>query len=488
VSTQTREAMALKNLVGDAWVSPSRARMLDVMNPASGEVLGRVPLSTAADADAAVRAAARAFPTWRATPVVERARVMFRYKQLLEEHFEELSRLVSEENGKTLDEARGEVRRGIEVVEFACGIPTLMMGSVLDNVARGIDTEMFRAPLGVVAGICPFNFPAMIPLWMIPVAVASGNTFVLKPSERTPLTGMRLAELLREAGAPAGVINVLHGAKEAVDLLLAHPDVKAISFVGSAPVAEYVYATAAAHGKRVQALAGAKNHMIVMPDADLDATVPAIIASAFGNAGERCLAGSVVEAVGDVADELVARLAAAASRLRVGPGSDSATEMGPVIRPEHRDRIGRYIEEGVRDGARLVCDGRAIPAAGGPGFFIGATVFDAVRPEMSIARDEIFGPVLGVIRVPTFHEALELVNGAAFGNMAVIFTRSGRTAREFRARVQAGMIGINVGVPAPMAFFPFAGWKGSFYGDLHATGRDAVEFYTEKKVVTSRWA
>jgi malonate-semialdehyde dehydrogenase (acetylating)/methylmalonate-semialdehyde dehydrogenase len=488
VSTQIREAIMLKNLVGDGWVAPDGARSLDVVNPASGDVLARVPLSTAADAAAAVHAAARAFPGWRATPVVERARVMFRYKQLLEEHFEELSRLVTDENGKTLDEARGEVRRGIEVVEFACGMPTLMMGSVLEDVARGVDSELVRAPLGVVAGICPFNFPAMIPLWMMPIAVASGNTFILKPSERTPLCGVRLAELLREAGAPAGVINVVHGAKDTVDALLAHPDVKAVSFVGSAPVAAYVYATAAARGKRVQALAGAKNHMIVMPDADLDATVSAIIASAFGNAGERCLAGSVVEAVGDVADALVSRLALAASRLRVGAGSDAATEMGPVIRPAHRQRIVGYIEQAVRDGARLVCDGRLVPAAGRAGFYLGATVFDGVRPEMSIARDEIFGPVLGVIRVATFDEALEIVNGSPFGNMAVIFTRSGKTAREFRARVQAGMIGINVGVPAPMAFFPFAGWKGSFYGDLHATGRDAVEFYTEKKVVTSRWS
>jgi malonate-semialdehyde dehydrogenase (acetylating)/methylmalonate-semialdehyde dehydrogenase len=487
VSMQVQQAAVLKNLVGDRWVLPEGAPHEDVPNPATGEVLARVPHSAAAHVDAAVRAAAAAFPAWRATPVVERARLMFRYKALLEDHLEELSRLVTAENGKTLDEARGEVRRGIEVVEFACGMPTLMMGQVLEDVARGVDSELIRVPVGVVAGICPFNFPAMIPLWMFPVALAAGNTFVFKPSERTPITGVRLAELLLEAGAPAGVLNVVHGARETADALLAHPAIRAVSFVGSAPVAEYVYRTAAAHGKRVQALAGAKNYLIVMPDADLDVTVPAVIASAFGNAGERCLAGSVVEAVGEIADPLVARLGEAAARLRLGAGTDSATELGPVIRAAHRDRIVGYIERGLQEGARLVTDGRRAMSDSTGGFFIGATVFDLVRPEMALAQDEIFGPVLGVIRSRSLDEAIEHANRSRFGNMAAIFTRSGKAAREFRTRIEAGMVGINVGVPAPMAFFPFSGWKGSFYGDLHATGRDAVEFYTEKRVVTSRW-
>jgi malonate-semialdehyde dehydrogenase (acetylating)/methylmalonate-semialdehyde dehydrogenase len=487
VSAQVRQATVLRNLVGGRWVEPTGTHYEAVPNPATGEVLAQVGFSTPVDVDAAVAAAAAAFPAWRATPVVERARVLFRYKALLEDRFEELSRLVTEENGKTLDEARGEVRRGIEVVEFACGMPTLMMGAVLEDVGRGVDSELVRVPVGVVAGICPFNFPAMIPLWMYPVALAAGNTFVFKPSERTPITGVRLAELLLEAGLPPGVFNVVHGARDTVDALLGHPSVRAVSFVGSAPVAEHVYKTAAAHGKRVQALAGAKNHMIVMPDADLDFTVHAIISSAFGNAGERCLAGSVIAAVGEVADPLVARLGEAAAHLRLGAGTDSATELGPVIRAAHRERIVGYIERGLREGARLVQDGRRVLSDSTGGFFIGATVFDFVRPEMAIAQDEIFGPVLGVIRSRTLDEAIETANRSRFGNMAVIFTRSGKAAREFRTRIEAGMVGINVGVPAPMAFFPFSGWKGSFYGDLHATGRDAVEFYTEKRVVTTRW-
>jgi len=411
---------------------------------------------------------------------------MFRYRDLLEDHCDDLARSVTAENGKTLDEARGEVRRGIEVVEFACGAPTLLMGGVLEDVARGIDSEVVRVPLGVVAGICPFNFPAMIPLWMLPLALVCGDAFVLKPSERTPVTAVRLTELLVQAGIPAGVFNLVHGAREAVEALLAHPQVRAVSFVGSAPVAQHIYRTAAAHGKRVQALAGAKNHMVVMPDAAVEPTASAILSSAFGNAGERCLAGSVVVAVGDVADRLLPRLREGAARLRIGAGWDSATEMGPVIRASHRERIVDYIERGLAEGAELICDGRAAPSADG-GYFLGATIFDRVRPEMTIAREEIFGPVLSVIRVADLEEALAVVNASRFGNMAVIFTASGRAARLFRTRVEAGMVGINVGVPAPMAFFPFAGWKGSFYGDLHATGRDAVEFYTERRVVTTRW-
>ncbi len=477
----------LKNFIGGAWVVSKAERVEDVPNPATGDLLARIGYAEADDVDRAIGAAQRAYPAWRETPVVERARVMFRYKQLLEDHFEELSRLVTDENGKTLEEARGEVRRGIEVVEFACGMPTLIMGRVLEEVARGIDSELIRVPLGVVAGICPFNFPVMIPLWMFPIAITCGNTFILKPSERTPISAGRLAELLHHADLPAGVLNIVHGAQATVDALLAHPALRAVSFVGSAPVAKYVYETAAANGKRVQALAGAKNHLVVMPDADLDRAVPAILSSAFGNAGERCLAGSAVVAVGEVADQLVSRLAQAASRLRLGPGWDPDTQMGPVIRANHRERILSSIERGIQEGAQLACDGRQHTPDQERGYFLGATIFDHVRPEMTIAKEEIFGPVLSVVRVRDLDEALQVVNRSRYGNMACIFTSSGRAAREFRVRVEAGMVGINVGVAAPMAFFPFSGWKGSFYGDLHATGRDGVEFYTEKRVVTSRW-
>ena len=485
MSWRRPEVRTLQHFIDGVWQDAEAVRMEEIPNPATGAVLARLPHATAPVVNAAVGAAAAAFPAWRDTPVVERSRVMFRYRQLLEDHFDELARLVTDENGKTLAEAAGEVRRGIEVVEFACGAPTLMMGEVLDDVARGIDGEVVRVPLGVVAGICPFNFPAMIPLWMLPVALACGNSFVLKPSDRTPMTAVRLAELLGEAGLPRGVFNLVHGAKETVDALLTHPAVRAVSFVGSAPVAGYVYATAAAHGKRVQALAGAKNYLVVMPDCELERTTEAILSSAFGNAGERCLAGSVVVAVGDVADRLVPALQDGAARLRVGVGWDSATELGPVIRRSHLERIVRYIERGLAEGAHLVCDGRSI--ADGSGYFLGATVFDHVRPEMVIAQEEIFGPVLAVMRAADLDEALSLVNRSRFGNMACIFTNSGRDARTFRTRAEAGMVGINIGVAAPMAFFPFAGWKGSFFGDLHATGKDSVEFYTERRVITTRW-
>jgi malonate-semialdehyde dehydrogenase (acetylating)/methylmalonate-semialdehyde dehydrogenase len=475
----------LDNFIGGRWVPSTATACDDVPNPATGQPLARVPLATAADVDAAVQAAAAAFPAWAATPVVERARLLFRYKALLEDHFEELARLVTLENGKTLADARGEVRRGIEVVEFACGAPTLVMGETLPDVARGIDCETMRFPVGVVAGITPFNFPMMVPHWMFPLAIACGNTFVLKPSERTPLSAVRFAELLVAAGLPAGVLNIVHGAQEAVNALLTHPQVAAVSFVGSQPVAEHVYRTAAAHGKRVQALAGAKNHLIVMPDADLDRTVDAILSSAFGAAGQRCLAGSVVVAVGGIADALVERLVQGAARLRVGDGADETTEMGPVIRQSAKERICGYIERGLAEGARLACDGRGgVPERG---YFLRPTIFDHVRPEMTIAREEIFGPVLSVVRVPDLDAALAVLNASRYGNAASIFTRSGAAARAFRQRAQAGMLGINVGIAAPMAFFPFAGWKQSFYGDLHATGKDAILFYTEQKVITSRW-
>jgi malonate-semialdehyde dehydrogenase (acetylating)/methylmalonate-semialdehyde dehydrogenase len=456
-----------------------------IPDPATGETIAILPHATPEEIDAVITAAANAFPAWAGTPVPDRAQVMFRFKALLEEHFEDLALSVTRENGKTLDEARGEVRRGIEVVDFACSAPTLLMGSKLDQVASGIDEEVERFPVGVVAGITPFNFPAMVPLWMVPLALVCGNSFVLKPSQRTPLTSVRLAELLYEAGLPAGALGVVHGAKSAVDRVLEHPDVAGVSFVGSAGVAAYVYAEAARHGKRVQALGGAKNHLVVMDDAELEPTTDAILSSAFGNAGQRCLAGSVVVGVGRAVDPLVDRLNEGAAGLRVGPGVDPETDVGPVIRDERRKELLSWIERGERDGARLVTDGRGV----GPpqGFFLGPTLFDGLTPDMEMWKTELFGPILSVLRADDLDRALETVNASAYGNAAAIFTRSGRSAREFRRRVEAGMIGVNVGVPAPMAFFPFIGWKGSFFGDLHATGADAVRFYTRPKVVTSRW-
>jgi len=473
-------------LIDGSW-RPSAAVQSDpVYEPASGDVIARVPFATPAEVDAAVAAAARAFPLWRAVPVVERAQVMFRYKQLLEEHNEELARLVSRENGKLIADARGEVRRGIDVVDFACGMPTLLMGETVEGIARGIDSHSVRVPLGVVAGITPFNFPAMIPLWMVPLAVAAGNTFVLKPSERTPLTAARLAELALAAGLPAGVLNLVHGGRDVVDALLDHPGVRAVSFVGSAPVARQVYARAAAAGKRVQALAGAKNHLVILPDAaDWDLALQAVMSSAFGAAGQRCLAGSVAVPVGSAAGPFLARLARAAEAVKVGDPFDAASGMGPVIRQEAKDRILSYVERGLAEGAKLLVDGRTrVPERG---FFVAPTILDEVAPGMAVAREEIFGPVLAVVRVGTVEEAIDLVNRSAYGNAASLFTRSGRDAWLFRTRVEAGMVGINVGVAAPMAFFPFAGWKGSFFGDLHATGKDAVRFYTETRVVIERW-
>ena len=456
-----------------------------IPNPATGETIALLPYSTEGEIDEAVEAAARAFPAWAETPVPDRAQVLFRFKRLLEERFEELALLVTRENGKTLPEARGEVRRAIEVVDFACGAPTLLMGTNLDQIADGIDEELVRFPVGVCVGITPFNFPNMVPLWMIPVALACGNTFVLKPSQRTPLSAIRIAELLAEAGIPDGVFNVVHGAKEAVDQLLAHPDVAAVSFVGSAGVARYIYATAAANGKRVQALGGAKNHLIVMDDADLDRTVTAIISSAFGNAGQRCLAGSVAVGVGRVGDVLAREIAARAERLTVGPGDAPDTDMGPVIREERRKELEGYIEEGREAGARLTLDGRGI----GPseGFFLGPTVFDGVTPAMRLWRDELFGPILSVMRAEDIDEAIRTMNASGYGNAASIFTSSGGNAREFKRRAEAGMLGVNIGIAAPMAFVPFTGWKGSFFGDLHATGVDSVRFFTRQKVITSRW-
>ncbi len=477
----------LPMLIGNRWRTPSAESTEPVYNPATGEVLCRVPMDTAAGSyvDEAVQAAAQAFPAWRDTPVTERVQYLFRFKQLLEQNLDTLARQVTVENGKTLEDARGEVRRGIEVVDFACGMPTLMMGETVEQVARGVDSHSVRVPLGVVAGICPFNFPVMIPLWMFPIAIAAGNTFVIKPSERTPVSGVLLAKLFSQTGAPAGVLNVVHGGRDTVDRLLQHADIRAISFVGSAPVAKYIYANAAATGKRVQALAGAKNHLLVMPDADLNLTVDAIMGSAFGAAGQRCLAGSVVVAVGNVGDELVPLLWKAAAQLRIGSGLQEDVAMGPLVRSDAVSRVCSYIEKGLQEGARLVLDGRGAGAQGG--FFLRPSIFDNVQPDMTIAKEEIFGPVLTVIRTRDLDEALAVTNGSRFGNAASIFTRSGVAARRFRTEVETGMVGINVGVAAPMAFFPFAGWKGSFFGDLHATGKDGVRFYTETRVVVERW-
>ena len=476
----------IRNLIGHEWRLPSEGTAsLPVYNPATGEVIEQVPLSTARDVDGAVRAAAGAYPAWSRTAVMERVRLMFRFKALLEEHFDDLASIITRHHGKTLEESRGEVRRGIEVVDFACGAPTLLQGRTLRDVSAGVDQDLYRYPVGVCAGIPPFNFPVMIPLWMFPLAVVAGNTFVLKPSERTPLGAVKLGELFVEAGFPEGVLNVVHGAREAVDALLTHPQIQAISFVGSAPVAKHVYETAAANGKRVQALGGAKNHIVVMPDADPDVAVPAILNSAFGNAGERCLAGSVAVCVGPAADRLLDPLRDAATKMVVGPGDEPGVQIGPLIRAEHRDKVAGCVDKGVAEGAQLVVDGRGEMSR--RGFFLGPTILDRVTADMAVGHEEIFGPVLSVARAATLDDAIGQANRMALGNMATIFTQSGRSAREFRERVEAGMTGINVPVAQPFAFFPFSGWKGSFYGDLHVHGTDGIDFYTRKKVVVTRW-
>jgi malonate-semialdehyde dehydrogenase (acetylating)/methylmalonate-semialdehyde dehydrogenase len=476
----------IPNLVGAEWrVPPASTPTLPIYNPASGQVIEQVPLSGSQEVDAAVQAAVNAYSGWSRTAVMERVRLMFRFKAVLEEHVEELAAIITRHHGKTLDESRGEVRRGIEVVDFACGAPTLLQGRTLRDVSGGVDQDLYRYPVGVCAGIPPFNFPVMIPLWMFPLSVVAGNTFVLKPSERTPLGAQRLAELFLEAGFPEGVLNLVHGARDAVDALLAHPNVQAISFVGSAAVARLVYQAAAATGKRVQALGGAKNHIVVMPDADPDLTVPAILNSAFGNAGERCLAGSVAVAVGEAAERFLGPLKDAASKMVVGPGDQAGVQVGPLIRADHRDRVAAYVDRGVAEGAELVVDGRGEMSR--PGFFLGPTILDRVTADMEVGHEEIFGPVLSVARAASLDEAIAQANRMALGNMATIFTQSGRSAREFRDRVEAGMIGINVPIAQPFAFFPFSGWKGSFYGDLHVHGTDGIEFYTRKKVVVTRW-
>jgi malonate-semialdehyde dehydrogenase (acetylating) / methylmalonate-semialdehyde dehydrogenase len=476
----------LDNYIAGRWVPAAAATdVLDVTNPATGETLARVPLSGWADLDDAVRAAREALPKWRAVSAIGRARKLFELRERLVARSEDLARSVTLEMGKTLVDARAEVARMIEMV--ACALPTTMQGRALEDVSRNIDAETIRQPVGVCAAIVPFNFPAMVPFWFLPFAIGCGNTFVLKPSEQVPLTQQIAFEEIHALDLPAGVVNLVNGSREVVEGILDHPGIDAVSFVGSAPVAKIVYERAAKAGKRVQALGGAKNHMVVMPDAVVDKTVDGIIGSAFGAAGQRCMAGSVVVTVGDAHEQLIGPLADATRGLRVGDGLDESSDVGPVISCAARDRIRGWIERGAADGAQVIVDGRQLEGAGEGGSYVGPTIVDEVTPEMDLAREEVFGPVLAVIRASSLDEAVEIVNSSRFGNGTSIFTESGASVRRYRHEVQAGMVGVNIGVAAPVAFFPFSGWKDSFLGDLHAHGPDAVEFFTRKKTVTSRW-
>jgi malonate-semialdehyde dehydrogenase (acetylating)/methylmalonate-semialdehyde dehydrogenase len=471
---------------GSACPSES-GRLGPVFDPATGRRAGDVEFASAAEVDAAVAAARGAFPEWSARPLARRAGVMFAFRDILRQHARDLALTVTSEHGKVLSDAMGEVQRGLENVEFACGIPDLLRGAQSTQVSSGVDVLEIKQPLGVVAGITPFNFPVMVPLWMAANALACGNTMILKPSERDPSASVRLAEMLSEAGAPEGVLNVVQGDKEAVDRLLCHPDIQAVSFVGSTPVARHVYETAAAQGKRVQALGGAKNHMVVLPDADLDAAADAAVSSAFGSAGERCMAVSVLVPVGGIADRLVAAVQERAQQLRVGDGRDESSEMGPLITREHLARVESYIDGAAADGATVALDGRSASPQAEAGFFLGPTIIDHVGPAMRVYRDEIFGPVLSVVRAPDLDEAIALVNASAYGNGAAIFTGSGAAARRFQFEAEAGMIGVNVPIPVPVAQFSFGGWKNSLFGDSHMYGHEGIHFYTRTKVVTSRW-
>ncbi len=476
------------NYIAGEWSPGDACERLPVTDPATGEALGAVPDSGRTEVDRAVAAASAAFPAWRRTPVPERARVFFRLKALLDEHHDDLAVSLSREHGKNVAETWGEVQRGIENVEHAAGMPTLMMGDTLEDIARGVDCETVRQPIGVFAVITPYNFPVMIPLWFWPYAVAAGNTVVLKPSEQDPLTHQRVVELAEQAGLPPGVLNVVHGRKGTVEALIDHPGVVGVSFVGSSQVAKIVYERAGAAGKRVQALGGAKNHMIVLPDADPEMVAEAVVSSVFGSAGQRCLAGSVVVGVGDAYGPMREGVLDGAASLKVGRGLDDGVDMGPVISGAHRDRVTAFIDEGERDGARLLLDGRGASVAGYPrGHWVGPTVFEDVTPEMPIGSEEVFGPVAGLARAPSLEAALDMLAKSRYGNAASIFTNSGRAAREFRYRAGISMIGVNIGVAAPMAFFPFGGTRNSFYGDLKAQGRDAVSFFTDQRVVISRW-
>ncbi|XYJ89555.1 Acyl-CoA reductase [Cupriavidus necator] len=486
------EASAVQTIIGHSIAGRqtrgASQRLADIYNPATGEVAARVALGTTQDVADAVAAAHAAFPAWADTPPLRRARILFKFKELLDQHHDDLAALITREHGKVFSDARGEVTRGIEVVEFACGIPNLLKTDFTDNIGGGIDNWNLRQPLGVVAGITPFNFPVMVPMWMFPVALACGNTFVLKPSERDPSPSLLIADLLRQAGLPDGVFNVVQGDKEAVDALLAHPDVQALSFVGSTPIAEYIYTEGTKHGKRVQALGGAKNHLVVMPDADLDQAVDALIGAAYGSAGERCMAISVAVAVGDVADKLVPRLAERASSLKIRNGMESDAEMGPLVTAAHKAKVEGYIAKGVEEGATLVTDGRGHKVDGHEnGFYVGGTLFDNVKPDMTIYKEEIFGPVLSVVRVHDFAEAVALINAHEFGNGVSCYTSDGGIARAFARQIQIGMVGINVPIPVPMAWHSFGGWKRSLFGDHHAYGEEGVRFYTRYKSVMQRW-
>ena len=482
----TRETIRL--WISGKPVAGESTRRGEITNPANGTVIRLVPMSNAADVDRAVKAAQAAFPPWRDTSLLERARTMQRFLALLEAHQEELARLVTEEHGKTLPDAMGSVARGIEVVEFACGIPHLLKGEYSEKVGTGVDCHTLRQSVGVCAGITPFNFPVMVPLWMFPIAIACGNTFILKPSEKDPSVSMKIADLFKEAGLPDGVFNIVHGDKEAVDAILNHPGVDAVSFVGSTPIAKHIYETSAKNGKRVQALGGAKNHAVVLPDADLEFTANALIGAAYGSAGERCMAISAVVAVGAAADPLVSLLKTKADGIKVGPGDEVGIDMGPLVTKAHHDRVKGYIDIGEQERATLVKDGRRHQVVGlESGFYLGPTLFDHVTPEMTIYKDEIFGPILLILRVHTLEEAIELVNANPYGNGTAIFTGSGGAARRFENEIQVGMVGINIAIPVPMAFYSFGGWKNSFFGDTHTYGMEGVGFYTRTKVVTTRW-
>ena len=484
----TPSVETLHNFIGGKWIPSQAAAFVNVHNPALGKVIARTPLSTRADLDGAVQAAAKAFPTWRDTPVVLRARSMFKLVHLLEQHFDEIARIVTTEHGKTLDEARGSTRRGIECVEVACAAPSLMMGHGLEQIATNVDCHVFRQPLGVVAAITPFNFPAMVPLWFLPFAVATGNCIIIKPSEQVPLSVRRIFQLLEQCDIPPGVVQLVNGGREIVEGMCDHPGIRAVSFVGSTPVARTVYQRASHAGKRVQALGGAKNFIVVMPDANFEKSIEVITESFYGCAGERCLAGSVLVPVGDAHAEARERLVAAARSLKVGDGLQAGVQMGPVISGTHRDRVTNYIDKGVKEGAKLVLDGRGVAVADREeGFFVGPTVFDEVSPKMAIGQEEIFGPVASIHAVKTLQDAIDLMHAHPNANATSIFTSSGKNAREFARHATASMVGVNIGVAAPMAYFPFGGARDSFFGDLKVHGRDAFEFYTDKKVTISRW-
>lgn len=476
----------LKNYINGAFIDSASDRALDVFNPATNEVITQVPLSTAADLDSAVSAAQNAFKSWRRTPPAERAKYIFAFKNLMEQHFEEIAELVTKEHGKTLNEARGDVRRGIDNLDVACGMPSLMKGEALEDVGRGIDCVSLRRPMGVFAAITPFNFPAMVPLWFMPYAIATGNTFILKPSEQVPTTQQRMFELWDQVGLPKGVINMVHGAHEIVNGLCSHPGIAGVSFVGSSPVARHVYQTAATHGKRVQALGGAKNFLVVMPDAEVEQTTNILVESCYGCAGERCLAGSTLVLVGEAYDIFKDKIVDKVKSIKVGNGLEDGVSLGPVISAQHKERVMGYIQKGIDEGAELLVDGR-IGYENSAGYFLGPTIFDNVKPEMTIGKEEIFGPVLCLIKVETLADAIAIIENHELANTTSIFTSSGKAAREFAYNVEPSMMGVNIGVAAPMSYFNFGGAKGSFFGDLKAHGRHSIEFYTDQKVVITRW-